>query len=210
MKQPIKLTPFETEIWWNKDGKFIEEEIDEMREAGLPDDDASWQKIQSLTDDYWITSREQFLSQQKATEETHVKITPEAINQLIENKYHLCWGDLYMAMMKDCHFDDIPFPTAQAVEISHPEGFSVFPKIKPQKKYWKKRLYSEPLYIDYFKREADGRLTFGKYIPINSTWQEIIPTILNVYEASGDYHHCFLENLRLSDDGKIIYIECGS
>lgn len=210
MKQPIKLTAFETEIWWNKYGKFIEEEIDEMRDAGLPDDDASWQKIRSLMDDYWIHSREQFLSQQKATEQTRVKITPEAINHLIENKYHLCWGDLYSEMMKDCYFDDIPFPTAQAVEISLLESFAVFPKIKPQRRYWKRRLYPEPLYIDYFKREADGWLTFGKYVPINSTWRDLIPTILDVYEASGDYGHCFLEELHLSDDGKFIRIGCGS
>lgn len=210
MKQQTKLTTFETKAWWSQYGKLIEAQINEMRDAGLPDDDASWREIQSLMDDYWIHSRKKFLSEKKAAGEARIKITPEAINQLVDNKYHLCWGDLYSAMMKDCYFDDIPFPTAQAVEISHPEGFSVFPKIKPQKKYWKKRLYSEPLYIDYFKREADGCLTFGKHIPINSTWQEIIPTILNVYEASGDYHHCFLENLRLSDDNKVIHIECGS
>lgn len=210
MEQEITLTSYETEFWWEKYGKFIEEKIYEMQASGKPDDDASWQEIQRLYEDYSIHSRKKFLAEQQAAGKSNEKITPDAINKMVNNKYHLCWGYLYSTMMKDCYFDEIPFPTAQAVEISTSSSFSKFPKIKPQRKYWKRRLYLEPLYIDYFKVEATGQLRFGKYISINSTWRDLIPTILDVYEASGDYSHCFLEQLSLSVDGKVILIECGS
>ena len=210
MKNAIKLTACDTEAWWDKYGKVIEAEIREMQDSGLPDSDASWQKMQDLREDYFIHSREKFLADQGAVEKNHIEITLEEINKMTNNKYHLCWGELYATQMKDSYFDEIPFPSAQAVEIAHLEDFSVFPKIKPQKRFWKNRLSPEPLYIDYFKRETNGVLKFGKYVSINSTWRDIIPAIVDVCEASGDYHHCFLENLRLSDDGKVIHIECGS